>query len=1696
MKITEFFRRTSTSSNEPASSHDSVSVQQEAATSTISHGRAISHRKITDSNDIQGFYRPPFSVTHAALSRVQVKLGELRKELLKPEQFLEKYPEIVHRSVIYELVRDESMSQDIKRLCMARLYELKRQLCSTSTFDFLKKNKGASIGKADNGSLKEVKESCLNQIKSLWDSLEDFEKEPEKWLKQLENFDNEQGLLSLADIFSAYLYLPRGKSKIDWLYQMNVYLTGELQQAEELIKKEAIKTTAKMKKQFKQWQQECNSLGISRLAYMNLDKNGLMGKLFNDNPDLAEDVLEMRLKNLREDVKNTFSTWITRRRKQALSALESLEQCLVKVKRSQADPIHLQTFLNELYQYENKFDKRPFALLLDMAFLTKPGEKEINFLEVTKYRGFLDRASDNLIQEKINNTYTEATPKAIEGLYIPEADTFDHQAISDSSRDVLINDPSTDDIEREWPVTVPNGVLDINAQLANALKHSPEKVQELAMSLIEPPILERDRVILIEPLDSEKKKELFYERLEKPENKTILRGVQKKLIEEALLKQLIMLEPNLVLGMLRSELNNSLAVGHQPQQAATLKSLVSLKIDAPDIAQQLFACINANGNTEIRERLHEAINEHYCISLSQHIGKVHQDVTKVSTAELCKALSAFDSWQLLNNEVIPDIQEQLFIQKQAIERELAWRLIHSEQFTPVKERTYLLACPSRETFINLATRKKNKSFSSDWLSWIISPYSDKKHKTQGSDIIQHVIDNYIPALRKFHEAPLYKNLKQLQQQRFHLLVKQKYYVYSEALRRLEKKHDNTLIPESSISTCKEYLKHIDKIQKKTAPTLPPQGPAELIQGVVQATNMAGDYLSLDHMLDDIEWREQLKALGYDYEAEFVRRTGTSRCTYAEKIANLLNQVHAKATNRQYYRSIALFSAEEKSVNEILKNGIDQALGNLDTLRKVAKRNPVLFRKTVGELVCMLPIIANNIGFSEITASATQLNLQVQQLANEFMRGAQGAVRGEPEELTDEEKELIRGIQFAHDSAIRFMNLQHKMTLIKNAAVTGGKVASTYLGAVALLGPVVGITLASMGYGVSFLSSSASALSPAASKAFVDSISSQTLDLFYGARSMQAINPNALARTTGYIASQAPNMTSDNSSLRRLFSTGKVVLFHIFTPIQALNFQFKVAKKAFYEAIEGKTDGWKAFAQQAAPLAIVVLGGVAAAACAGASVFLVFGMSIGVFAATLGALASTMGVLPLLLIAKSKYSSPIPYAVFNTLQEQLFNDNSPLAKKVKRLCMQQAQTLLSGHLIKSEAFQFLEQQELLRHYYQRYWQQYCQLILKENTASDEDIQEFEHQCEIEFLDWIKKVDISKKANEISQKLKALSHMEGFLRTSHSIDHKNALEHRLKELNIVSVLPTEETAHFVRMLRDELREYIHLECGEIPDITESSEITAKLTQRCKEAFLGNKVRKALMITDHYELENFEVTAKEHFRESHCKRIAHRAEDYIKAIIGELVSPLTLADKARNDYDHAAFETEVDNILKDMSIDDEDTEAFYNTSDVIIQDALKKISIDDVGAEAPYNTAEVIIQSTNALKSRTPITESEDDEFFDAQSEILADAPVTPSQLTSSPVTYDQIKAKLDNDYYVENSGRAELARELIQLQSSEDYIKANMQTSEDLDAMQRALNCSDSEMNELNNYLFKKSLANDLSRQQIVIPEFIQCLLKDV
>ena len=188
--------------------------------------------------------------------------------------------------------------------------------------------------------------------------------------------------------------------------------------------------------------------------------------------------------------------------------------------------------------------------------------------------------------------------------------------------------------------------------------------------------------------------------------------------------------------------------------------------------------------------------------------------------------------------------------------------------------------------------------------------------------------------------------------------------------------------------------------------------------------------------------------------------------------------------------------------------------------------------------------------------------------------------------------------------------------------------------------------------------------------------------------------------------------------------------------------------------------------------------------------------------------------------------------------------------------------------------------------------------------------------------VQKVDLNSVVEEVRCKVQALHLIENTLQPNKTAADRHAITSKLKELNIIS---------------------------------------------------------SLAVTDHPEWDNFETIAKKRFQQSHCKRLAIRTEDQVKAFINEPVKPLpqlAVAQVAESHYDHRVFEETVDAILEDSVPEAEDVDLFTDALDHPYNTAGS--SVDPEGVYQPTVLNEPVKAPPDAAQQSTQ-EEAEDDDIY---------------------------------------------------------------------------------------------------------------------
>ena len=131
--------------------------------------------------------------------------------------------------------------------------------------------------------------------------------------------------------------------------------------------------------------QQAKAIGVELAVYCRLDNHGILGKLFNEDARTAKALCEMRLADLKDDLK-TFSGYanlISGRKDKAASMLAEMEEALADAEEQPA------AFLDLLATYEKEFNKVSFMTILDARFMGIEGAEKFDLRSVTKEGTFV-----------------------------------------------------------------------------------------------------------------------------------------------------------------------------------------------------------------------------------------------------------------------------------------------------------------------------------------------------------------------------------------------------------------------------------------------------------------------------------------------------------------------------------------------------------------------------------------------------------------------------------------------------------------------------------------------------------------------------------------------------------------------------------------------------------------------------------------------------------------------------------------------------------------------------------------------------------------------------------------------------------------------------------------------------------------------------------------------------------------------------------------------------------------------------------------------------------------------------------------------------------------------------------------------------------------------------------------------------------
>lgn len=130
---------------------------------------------------------------------------------------------------------------------------------------------------------------------------------------------------------------------------------------------------------------QAEAIGVELTVFCRLDRHGILGKLFSEDARTAKALCEMRLADLKEDLK-TFSDTankFTGRKDKAAAMLAEMEEALTEAEDQPA------AFLDLLAAYETEFNKISFLTILDARFMMIDGAEKFDLRTVTKEGSFV-----------------------------------------------------------------------------------------------------------------------------------------------------------------------------------------------------------------------------------------------------------------------------------------------------------------------------------------------------------------------------------------------------------------------------------------------------------------------------------------------------------------------------------------------------------------------------------------------------------------------------------------------------------------------------------------------------------------------------------------------------------------------------------------------------------------------------------------------------------------------------------------------------------------------------------------------------------------------------------------------------------------------------------------------------------------------------------------------------------------------------------------------------------------------------------------------------------------------------------------------------------------------------------------------------------------------------------------------------------
>ena len=319
----------------------------------LSETNPITQRKIRSNTGIKYMVARALGLTISkkdALLQEKVKtsVAEIRAGIDTPDALLEKYPQMAEGHVIYALAQPGPKQEEIKALCKARLNKLKKHFSRYPIITFLQERVRWTIRKVAALFSKDIATTIQQEIKDLKKELRTFEKDPVAFIKKLDKFERDNRIFSLTETLDVQLYFPPEQAKsiqpllIQTKNWVNTPEIEKLKLEQNKLKNVSIKklkstlivgkeklrqflpATPKekqntdvsdnfngtelptlfaevdvdkdIKDQLDHWRADAQATGIPYLSYINLHPCGLMGRLYDEKPVLAHELLKKTIK--------------------------------------------------------------------------------------------------------------------------------------------------------------------------------------------------------------------------------------------------------------------------------------------------------------------------------------------------------------------------------------------------------------------------------------------------------------------------------------------------------------------------------------------------------------------------------------------------------------------------------------------------------------------------------------------------------------------------------------------------------------------------------------------------------------------------------------------------------------------------------------------------------------------------------------------------------------------------------------------------------------------------------------------------------------------------------------------------------------------------------------------------------------------------------------------------------------------------------------------------------------------------------------------------------------------------------------------------------------------------------------------------------------------------------------------------------